>query len=95
MLQSTKTVLNTASFLNGANTKIIKSMSEPKAEASEFKVLRAVDPAVIGGTTALGISKDIHFPNARGVLRAVSGGSEVRSIAKSSALTLMKALGKD
>jgi hypothetical protein len=69
-------------------------MSNSNAHSSEFKVLRAVDPSVIGGTKPLGVSKDIHFPNARGGLRVVTGGAEIRAIAKSSAQTLIKALAQ-
>ncbi|HEY3932673.1 MAG TPA: hypothetical protein VGM58_09935 [Verrucomicrobiae bacterium] len=65
------------------------------AQQSEesFKVLRAVNPAVLGGTQPLQIAKEVHFPNAQGGLRLVGAG-DVRALAHTSAQNLLKALGK-
>lgn len=59
----------------------------------KFKILRAADPAVVGGTKPLQIAKEVHFQNAQGGLRLVTT-PEVRILAANSAQTLLKALGK-
>ena len=57
-----------------------------------FKVLRAVDPSVIGGGKAVEVSeakpKTVHYPNAKGGLRPVEQ-PEVRELAKNSAIRLL------
>jgi hypothetical protein len=57
-----------------------------------FTILHAVD-RVAGDAKTLQIAQpgDIHFPNAKGGLRAVDG-SDIRGLAKSSATRLAKAL---
>ena len=64
-----------------------------RGDEESFKVLRAVNPAVLGGTQPLQIAKEVHFPNAQGGLRLVAAG-EVRALAHASAQNLLKALGK-
>jgi hypothetical protein len=62
---------------------------------NRFKVLRAVDPAVIGGARPVEVSdeskqpKQMHYPNAKGGLRLVIA-EEVRELAKISAQRLLK-----
>jgi hypothetical protein len=65
-----------------------------------FKVLRVVDPMVLGKTKPLEVSseavKQDFQPNAKGGLRLVNS-DEIRMLARNSAITAMnaaKALGK-
>jgi hypothetical protein len=67
----------------------------PQAAATRFKVLRAVDPSVIGGARMVEVSdetkqpKQIHYPNAKGGLRLIES-EEVRGLAKNSAQRLLQ-----
>lgn len=68
------------------------SVKAQQSEPESFKVLRAVNPAVLGGTQPLQVAK-VHFPNAQGGLRLVAA-DDVRALAQASAQNLLKALGK-
>jgi len=65
------------------------------AASNRFKVLRAVDPTVIGGGRAVEVSdetkqpKQVHYPNAKGGLRLVDP-EEVRELAKISVQRLLQ-----
>jgi hypothetical protein len=77
-----------------ANSTRSEAMKTAQVQIEEqFKILRAADPAVVGGTQPLQIAKEVHFHNAQGGLRLVNAG-EVRDLARFSARNLLKALGK-
>ena len=71
-------------------------MTTPTPAKSRFKVLRAIDPSVIGGAKQVEVSEDskpshtVHYPNAKGGLRMINGPSEVRELAKNSATRLLQ-----
>jgi len=69
------------------------SVKAQHSDVESFKVLRAVNPSILGGTQPLQIAKEVHFPNAQGGLRLVETG-EVRALAHASAQNLLRALGK-
>lgn len=77
-----------ASGLEGQKTRRIMIKNAPVQDDNRFKVLRAVDPAILGGTQPLQVAKEVHFPNAQGGLRLVTHG-EVRQLAKNSAQGLI------
>jgi hypothetical protein len=64
-------------------------MKNMKDEANIFKVLRAADSSVIGGTRPIEVSKavplPVHFSNAKGGLR-VATIPEIRACAAASAI---------
>jgi hypothetical protein len=68
----------------------------PHPAPARFKVLRAIDPTVIGGAKVVEVSdeskhlKQVHYSNAKGGLRLVAGSEEVRGLAKTSALRLLQ-----
>ena len=70
-------------------------MTTARTNPIRFKVLRAFDSTVIGGTRPVEVSEDakhlkhIHYSNAKGGLRLVAGSTEVRELAKTSALRLL------
>ena len=76
-------------------TTITAPAAASPAAATRFKVLRAIDPSVIGGARAVEVSdetkqpKQVHYPNAKGGLRLVAT-AEVRELARGSALRLLK-----
>jgi hypothetical protein len=78
------------SFVGIIETIIMNKVAQ-QHEAEAFKVLRAVNPAILGGTQPLQIAKDVQFPNAAGGLRLVSP-EEIRALAHSSAQNLLSAL---
>lgn len=63
----------------------------------QFKVLRAADPSVIGGTMPVEVSKSgspaVHFPNCKGGLRLASI-EDVRASAAASAERTKKRLAQ-
>ncbi len=64
-----------------------------------FRVLRAADPTIIGGSKPLTLAPEPaqarSFDNAPGGLRSFSSTDEIRSVAENSAKNLLKALSKD
>jgi len=68
-----------------------KPATPATGQTSRFKVLKAVDPSVIGGARPLEVQevKPVHYPNAKGGLRLVDS-SDVRELAKHSAQRLLK-----
>jgi hypothetical protein len=67
-------------------------MSDKIQNPERFKILRAIDPAIIGGTRPVEVAKDkVHFANANGGLRLVNP-DEVRKLAFSSAKNLLSVL---
>jgi hypothetical protein len=67
-------------------------MSDKSHSPERFKILRAIDPAIIGGTRPVEVAKEkIHFPNANGGLRLVNA-DDVRQLAHNNAKNLLSVL---
>jgi hypothetical protein len=67
-------------------------MSDKIHNPERFKILRAIDPTIIGGTRPVEVAKDkVHFSNANGGLRLVNS-EEVRQLANANAKNLLSVL---